>query len=423
MHTIIFIITPSVTESKWLNDKMMQLTKSFISILNKQNKYPVEFIDNHYDINNFLKKAEYLIVASAGNIILDPDHIWNQIHSIPDDIGLLGNLIQHTHDSTPYLHEQFFIIKTSAFTHLSFEQEETIGIELLRSKESMHGDWAPLEITLGNNLVDRSDRFGTKLIEHCLSRNHKVKNYDHNWRYSELGNQYLAGETLPSRPYCYPEKKSKNFEIAMRKLDIVDDLDPAQVTVINLMKKLLNYNVLNTWHYEQSPQYTNIDKIICPATGFLSEIAALNASSSQIIFYDINKNNIEFKKSLYKNWNGKNYDEFVLNWSKDRNIVIEPAFDFERTLSQKFITETETKLFPIWTDWKSKMSFDFIHVDLIKDHDKILSLVSNNTILYTSTILSTFPMSHILYTQQEIDSVREKLKKITNFNNTYWLES
>ena len=59
----------------------MQITKSFISITNNDG-YPIEVVDSYYDIEKYLDKAELIVVATAGTVILEPDHIWNSIHNI-----------------------------------------------------------------------------------------------------------------------------------------------------------------------------------------------------------------------------------------------------------------------------------------------------------------------------------------------------
>jgi hypothetical protein len=39
---------------------------------------------------------------------------------------------------------------------------------------------------------------------------------------------------------------------------------------------------------------------------------------------------IEFKKDLYKCWDGKNYDKFALDWARQRNLALEPSFDLDK---------------------------------------------------------------------------------------------
>jgi hypothetical protein len=116
---------------------MMQITKSFINILNVKT-YPVITVANYSDVNNYMDQAELLVVVTAGNIIVERITIWNKLHTIPKDVGLIGHILKYTEDETPYLHEQFFIIRTAAFSKLVFSNGTDSGNELLRSDEDMH---------------------------------------------------------------------------------------------------------------------------------------------------------------------------------------------------------------------------------------------------------------------------------------------
>lgn len=418
MYKAIFVLVPSFSDSAWLNNKMMQITKSFIGITNKG--YPIEVVESYNDINKFLSEAEFLIVATAGTVILEPDHIWNKIHSIPDDIGLHANLIQHQGDITPYFHEQFFIIRTSAFNELNFNEGHNICKHLSRSIDDMHGGWAPLYITLEDRTVKRYDQFGTKIIEQCLENGYSVYNWDQDWRYPAD----RLRSSLPSRGFCYPKRYTDHFANALKTLTIDKELDEAQELFINLINELLEFNVLNAWNFEEPLKFGHLETVIAPATGFLAEITALNAGCNNLILYDVNHNNIEFKKHLYSNWNGNNYEEFVLDWCKDKSISIEPLMESDLTFSETFKKDTVSRLFPVWNEWRENVNIEFLNLDLIKNIDEILKLVNNDTLLYTSTILSVYPMTHIRYDQEKINETKEKIiNVIKSYNNSYWRDS
>ena len=400
---------------------MMQITKAFISILNNNNTYPIVTVDNYEDISQYLDKAKYLVVASAGTVIIEPNHLWKKIHSIPDDVGLMGNILQHEHETTPYLHEQFFIINTSAIKNLDFNKEQ--GKELVRSTEDMHGGWAPLYVTLGDK--HSSDyKFASGLIEECLENNFKVTNWDKDWRYPEKRHNYLPeANNYPSRGFVYPTRNTEKFAYGLKNLEIVDGLDDSQELLIGFLKKALEFNVLNFWHFEEPPTYGHLNTVIGPATGFLSEMIALKSNAKKIIFFDINKNNIEFKKHLYANWDGYDYDKFVSEWCAGKNITLEPATELEYEYSTKLGKETKEILFPIWNKWKQNVEFEFLHIDLINEINSILPLANSDTLLYTSTILSIYPFSHMLYEEDKINEVRTLIKETMIYPNSYWSEA
>lgn len=415
MYKAIFVLVPSFSDSAWLNNKMMQITKSFISITNKG--YPIEVVESYDAINQFLDKAEFIVVATAGTVILEPDHIWSKLHSIPDNVGLLANLLQHQTDITPYFHEQFFIIRTAAFRNLNFNNGHSIGKELCRSIEDMHGGWAPLFITLKNKNVKRHNKFGTQLIEECLENNYVVSNWDADWRYPKD----RLRQQLPSRGFCYPTRVTRKFEKALKSLTVEEGLDDAQSLFIKLINELLEFNVLNAWHFEEPVKFGYLDTVISPATGFLGELIALNAGSKNLILYDTNSNNIEFKKHLYEHWDGKDYNSFVLEWCKDKEIAIEPLMDSDLEISNLYKENVEARLFLKWKEWKNNTHVTFLEINLLDNTQEFLDLIKDDTLLYTSTILSRYPMTHIKYSEEEIKNTKEKIiKTINKYSNSFW---
>jgi hypothetical protein len=416
MYKAIFILVPSCSSSDWLNDKMMQITESFIHITNNKN-YPVKIVNSYHDIENFLDKAELLVVVTAGTIILEPDHIWDKLHSIPDNVGVLANLLQHQGDTAPYFHEQFFILRTAAFKQLDFSEGYTIGKLLQRSVEDMHGGWAPLYITLEEGFVEKYNKFGTKLIEQCLENNFSVRNWDTSWRYPDN----RLREDLPARGFCYPTRSTSEFENSLKNLRIEKGLDEAQELFITLIKDLLEFKVLNAWNFESPPKFECLETVISPATGFLGEITALTSQSKNLILYDTNSYNIEFKRHLYANWDGNDYDKFVLDWSKDKDISIEPLMESDLVFSNLIKKETVEQLFPIWNSWRKSINLTLLKVDILDDLDKILEHVNDNTLLHTSTIFTIYPMTHIRYSREDILLATDKIENtVSKYNNCFW---
>ena len=395
MLKAIFIIVPSYSSNSWLNEKMMQLTKSFIAILNIDN-YPVEVVQTYNDINHFLNKADLLIVSTAGNIIIEKTHLRNKIYSIPANVGLLAHLLQYQGELTPYMHEQFFIIRTSAFRSLNFKQ-------LTRSREDMHGGHAPLFLSLEDSNIN----FGTFVIEECLVNGYEVRNFDQDWRYPKQANSYLIlDKPLPSRGFCYPMNNSDLFARALKELTVYDGLDDSQQLLISGFKKILDFNVLNVQQTEMIHNCDSATTVICPATGFLAENVARKSGASSIIIYDKNPNNIEFKKQIYTNWDGNDYLKFAYEFAKSRGLSIEPSFNEDKKNAEDTLPET-LALISTWQEWKKTVNVIFVCCDIIRDIDQFD--LNSNTIIHTSSILTMYPLSAISYEQQEIDSVRQKI--------------
>jgi hypothetical protein len=417
---VIFIIVPSCSSNQWLNDKMMQITKAFISLLSL-GEYPIEIVKEYSDINNYLDKADLLVVSTAGNVIIERDHLWNKIQTFPKNIGLMAHLLQFENDVTPHLHEQFFIINTRAFKHLNFNQGEEIDNEICRSEEDMHDGHAPLYLYLGKKNTHLKLQFGTNLIIDCLKADYEVRNFDQDWRYPKLENKYITMDNtqLPSRGYCYPLLNTDKFATALRDMQLLSGLDEAQELFICAVNKILEFNVLNVWQYDSTPTVSSSKRVVCTANGMLGEIIAWNSGATHIVFYDKNPNNIEFKKHLYKNWNGIDYDTFAKKWAVDRKLALEPAFDIDIKKSIQPKTEVTNTIFLNWSNWKKNITVDFICCDIVNSLDSLLDYMNNDAILHTSTILNIFPFTAILYDSDCIDNVRKKIMQ----TNVQWIES
>jgi hypothetical protein len=398
---------------------MMRLTSAFIGILNVDS-HPVAIVNNYNDCNNFLDKADYLVVSTAGNFIVERDHIHDKINSIPEDVGLVAHLLQFANDRTPYMHEQFFIINTKAVTEidLSFNKFTISGKELIRSSEDLHDGHAPLYINLGPNIVERDMKFGTSLIEQCLLNGYKVRNFDTDWRYPKKANSYISlyGKQVPSRGYCYPLLNTDLFAECFKDLTVRKGLDEAQEWFITAINKILEFGVLNYWQYDSTP--TNLrqsQRVVCSANGFLGELIALSVGANRITFYDINPNNIEFKKHLYNNWNGHDYESFARSWAKERTLSLEPTLDIDKAMAVPLISETEKSIFSQWTSWRQTIQIDYICMDIVKDIDQLE--LDETCVLHTSTILSVYPFTAVLHDSLDIDLAIEKIKS----SNAQWV--
>lgn len=411
MNKVSFFLVPSFSSSKWLNDKMMRITKRFLATLNMSG-YPVHEIADYHDLNKYLEIYDYLIVVTAGNIIIERDHLWKKIHEIGENVGLMGNLLQHG-DETPWMHEQFFIINTQAFTKLDFSTGETESWEILRSTEDMHDGHAPLYFSLGENKITRQDAFGTKLIEHCLLNGYSTSNWDMDWRYPPHLNEYILDVRLPSRGFCYPTRATKEFEYALKNITMVPGLDEAQSVLMDALIKAKQMNLINVWHYEQAILDESVDTVIVPATGFLAETFALIGNAKKIVFYDKNKNNIHFKRTLYEEWDGIDYDAFAKEYADVNNLSTEPVFEIDAVRAKQLSTVITERVFTDWEDWKNSKEFLFLDCDVITETDVLLKQAHGRTVLQTSTIFSVYPWTEIFYESDVIEQAEEKIKEST----------
>jgi hypothetical protein len=418
MYKVIFIIVPSYSNNEWLDKKMMQITKSFVSILNVKNIFPVKILNSYEEINDYLSQAEFLVILTAGAVIIEKDLLRDKIlNDIPKSVGLMAHLCQWQH--APHLDEQFFIIRTEAFKELNFTIGDTIKTNIIRSNSVEHHENAPSWFKLGYGAKEYISKFGTHVINDCLLNGYEVVNFDQTWRVPEKKNGYLNIEKyeFPSHGYLYPKDNTDLFAKACKNFKKVSGLNISQEMYIDTVNHILEFNILNAFHTETNNPLRDANIVICPATGFLPEICAFKSNAKNIVIYDINHNNINFKKHLYLNWNGQDYKSFALNYAKEHNLCIEPSFESDMKFLDNRKEETDQFL-TIWNIWKNDINIKFLNCDLITDIDLILENVDENSIIHTSSILTFFPVTSMIHDQDEIDLVRDKIYK----TNAQWFE-
>ena len=402
----------------------MQITENMTSVLNLDH-WPIHHIKDYNEINNFLDQAEFLVVITAGNIFLHRDKLYEKISNLDKNIGLLAHLLQFETDETPFIHEQFFIVNTKALDNinLTFENYQSKGNKIQRSKEDVHCGHAPLYVTLEDEICNRKMKFGSSLIEQVLKNDFLVKNFDDDWReFKDTKDHYLKLKNLPLRGFCYPKKNTERFSQALKEIKIYDDLDHSQKVFLDIVKKGLEYNVLNAWHYDFVPDIDKeIQHVIVPATGFLGEQIAYRTGAAKITFYDINKNNIEFKKHLYNSWDGKDYEDFYKNWAEEKNLSIEPSFAEDMKLAEPNIKETESTIFPRWNEWKNNIAIKYIHDDLI-GCTQIIDSITEQSLVFTSTILNVYTFTSIIHSKDEINKTKKLIENKVKCTNSIWIE-
>ncbi len=409
---------------------MMEITDSFVKILNSQDNYPVVKIDSFEELNNYLNNSEFLVVMRAGNVICNPSTFLKKLKSIPDDIGLVGHILKTHLTETPYLHDQMMILRSSVFDNLNFDSITDFGKELVRSTEDLHDGRAPLYVKFGDNIVERKYKFGTKLLIDCLSKKYRVTNFDEDWRWNKNHNtnfvsldevnKYLSFKLdyFPVKGYCYPQNSTQAFSQALKKLDFVPNLDSAQEIFIATFKEALKFKILNAWTFDVLFNEVPFKEIsVCPATGFFGEVTAVKAKSNTLVLYDKNPHNINFKRDLYQYWNGTNYKDFVFNWVKDTGLRVEPIFDYNNERKEMAYLQAEEVLFPVWNQWKSQIKVEFKTCDLIVDYDQLIT-EPDKSLIYTSTILDEYPVTHIMYEQEQLELVKNKI----NSSGIFWLK-
>jgi len=435
MNRVIFIIVKISTESSWLNRKMLQLTITGQQHLS-DGEYPIYVVDSYDDIDNYLDQAEWLFVETAGDIIVNRDHLWERMQTLSDKVGVMGHLMWYPNESTPHLHEQCFILNTKAFKNYKLNLTQTYqdtGPAFVRGDGDMNNGHAPLSIKLSNEIAQRDIKFGTKVMEHALSQGFNVVNFDAKWRYPTFHKNFVSIEDLVEnlnldknrfklacRGYFYPTTGSELFEECLRTLSLSPELEETQLLIISMLRKFLSFEYVNIWQWDNNAPHIQAETVISPANGLLGENMALTSNAKKIIFYDINPNNIEFKKDLYTKWDGVDYQKFGEEWANAKGLDIEPRSSSAQDDAQ-LVMKDNLKVFENWEKIKN-LDVEFHRLDFLDNIDALLKN-KKNFFLHTSTIMNFFIITNIIHDQDKIDSLRQKIQKYCLQNNGHWIES
>lgn len=435
MHQVLFITVKVSTNYPWLDDKMLQITEAGQREICLSD-YPRITVDSYDEIINYKNDAKWLFVQSAGDMILNRDHLSKKIETITEDIGVMGHIIWYCEDETPHLHEQCFIINTDVLKNqfIDFSKKECQGPMFVRGYGDMNCGHAPLSVTLSSEIKHRKLGFGTELMQKALEQNFRVVNFDSDWRHPTDNNDKLISIDdlveklkldpgrfrMASRGYFYPTIGPELLEKALQTLTPLEGLEETQHLIIRIINKMLDYKYFNVWQWDVHKPHIQADTVISPANGLLGEAMALSSNAKKIIFYDINPNNIEFKKELYRSWNGKNYQAFADDFCKGKDLVLEPLISSAKSLALDLDSENQ-KIFKNWDKIKN-LDIEFYNVDLISyGYDFIKK--EKNFYIHTSTILGNFILTHLLHSTKEINNFRSFLETHVKETNSYWSES
>jgi hypothetical protein len=343
---------------------------------------------------------------------------------------MIGHICWYKENTVPHLHPQCFIIKTSAIKKLTFDSDTVRSRPFDRSIEDMHDGRSPLELFLTDQPIQEYDfLFGTNIIHQILSNGYRVLNFDNDWRFGSstwpiksntldrILNNTLC-PVLPSRGFCFPNNTTEKFADALKTMTISTDIDTSQQLLIELANEIINLqnsNVVSILHWDTIPNVALADHVVATASGFFAEILALRTGANSISFYDVNPHTIEFKKSLYTEWNGNDYISYATNWATERGLVMEPKWIKGQDLAAR---QDLQEVFNNW-DYLKALKKDFTECDIVKDVDQFLRLINPNSIVHTSTILNYYLITAFIHSKDEI----EKVKQLITQTGCTWYEA
>jgi hypothetical protein len=195
----------------------------------------------------------------------------------------------------------------------------------------------------------------------------------------------------------------------------------SQELIIAIFKKAHQFasnQVVNVLHWDSSPNINFAGRVICTAGGLLGETLAQQTNAKSIVFYDINPNTLDFKRSLYTDWDGVDYIAYANKWAEDRNLIVEPRWEKAQQLSA---TQDIKQILDNWDYYKS-LDVKFVHCDLVVDPTAITDYIVDDTILHTSNILNYYLPTAIAHTTEEIEQARDIINRKITETNSNWTE-
>lgn len=272
-----------------------------------------------------------------------------------------------------------------------------------QSSEHHHDDYTPLwinsqEVNIGGDDIDvpiTDDGYEPDNILDCLFPNAFANN---------LMIYNFPQELRDTKKCCYPEDDieqtmswllDKTFPEKLNAEELID----YEVKYINTDKQCLKqYKIMNTevmyiTNTEDVPKHFDMgaEVISVPCSGLHQfRYASGNLRTlKRIVWADFSPLGIAWTKKLLAEWDGKNFQQFFYDnrdWIKSLPYSHHPdhiRMLFDPELAVEFVESYggEQQWLKVW-DQIRELQHDFVHVDLMKDWQKLVDAVGKNQTMF-----------------------------------------
>lgn len=404
------LFNPGYIANAALVNKIREL--SFFSIKNaafrsRVNPNHIKIIDcnNGEDALN-ASDTEYTLMLAVGNLIEFKffDTLFDYLDEHKPDF--LGHILETPEiEGTSYFfpHLQSFIIKTELWNNFDkkhFGEEGTVeNLQLsktIRSSDNIHDDYTPKWLSVESD---------TKSYTGYLSKGYNILNQLGKFRVTAFA---FPNEIRDVKTYLYPEQENDFENIFLNGAEVTpkSNLSADQINFFNKTdtnnyidavyiyntddpKEVYSTNyLLENGLTKESYKKEKLDNLYCIAGGFFAcnflHLSEWNEDTS-IIYFDINKKALEFKKYLTEFWDGRDYlgiikyylknvDKFTPIWHGDVTFNEEEVREFEK---QKLFYGGESAWLEFWNKYR-KLNHEYIELDLISNPDPLLTHMEKN---------------------------------------------
>ena len=370
---------------------------------------------------------EYVVVWFEGNVI-NPDFEstfldWSKNKT--QDWTIMGHILDRK-NRCPILHNQIVIFNLNKFDKdFDIEYFDDEYGDFQASDEHMHDDYTPLWLKAKNGSTDRPykpNHILDEIMWNLLSQGHTVIN---------------VPEELREQKHCvYPEEDEhetvkwllddnlKNYSL-QQVYDLEDEVGyDKSILTDHLLSKDVVY-VTNTDNHVKDYELSNIETIVCPASGFNQFMYAFKSIDTiqKMVWTDFSESSIWWTKHILQNFDGKNFEHFwfenkhLLELNMNEHRLIDCNYDKLKDID-KFLDQQDP------SSWEKIVNLEhvFLNIDVINEYDKILETVKDYNVFIQTTNIYNYEINYFNNKYLKVyQSFYDLLHKLTQTNkNVYF---
>jgi hypothetical protein len=285
------------------------------------------------------------LFVNSGTIILDWPKFQTLINAYPHK-GLIAHLIWYP-SQLLYFDQQCWFMNIQNFELTNFSETRTKHPAPIRSDQNLHDDYTPLWVKPSP----------TKEIEYTTT---------------DFSQGLIARQLLNNQPIV-------NWNNAARDLKFFLYDSPLDLT------KFQEYNNIaenQLWVFNNEPiVVVNQSKLVSPGSGLSWILNIVAPATTEIQIVDISHVQIKFCQTVWDNWNGDKYGEFVWNFITSHDLCHYELDNPKLTSLERLKLKGHTKFVEyVNTTFDSIVSKDFKNLWSLAKKTKTVNFCNDNLV-------------------------------------------
>ncbi|HMN68572.1 MAG TPA: aspartyl/asparaginyl beta-hydroxylase domain-containing protein [Bdellovibrionales bacterium] len=317
-----------------LEEKWFGLTHHFIKLKSSGELNPLE----HYSLRRILSETlkrgkQWAVVMTPGTVL--KEGFFSALRKTLSEAGPTTAVIGHLLDRGPRgygLHHQMLLVDVLKWKQMGQPTLGAPGENGLcqnvgqRSSENVHDDYTPRFILPGGDTRTVQDTVcGWRMIDTALAKGYSVVN--------------LPDHLRAAKSFLYPDQ---NGEALLRAIDglssyeterfpvlsqtQIETLQFLRVEAVDFARKVFIFNTEGTFEFQQKNRGVPLDHLYTLSAGF-KELAILRHHGfhpeTEITYFDICDASLFMKQVALREWDGRNYPEFIRRIINDHPEVFQ----------------------------------------------------------------------------------------------------